>query len=58
MFFDSALRQGPKGKIIVGVGVVFVSPNDRVLPRVFSLTESCFNYVVEYSALLIALELA
>jgi len=26
MFFDGASRTGPKGKIIVGVGVVFISP--------------------------------
>jgi len=58
MFFDSALRIGPKGKIIARVGVVFVSPENRVLPRAFSLTEFCSNNVAEYNALLIGLQLA
>ena len=26
MFFDGASRIGPKGKIVVGVGVLFISP--------------------------------
>jgi len=26
MFFDGASRIGPEGKIIAGVGVVFISP--------------------------------
>ena len=37
MFFDGASRIGPKGKIIAGVGV-FISPQNHVLPRAFSLT--------------------
>ena len=35
MFFDDASRTGPTGKIVVGVGVVFVSPSDNILPRAF-----------------------
>ena len=58
MFFDGASRIGPKGKIIAGVGVVFISPQNHVLPRAFSLTESCSNNVAEYNALLIGLQLA
>ena len=58
MFFDGASRIGPKGKIIAGVGVVFISPQNHVLPRAFSLTESCSNNVTEYNALLIGLQLA
>ena len=52
MFFDGASRIGPKGKFIAGVGVVFISPQNHVLPRAFSLTESCSNNVAEYNALL------
>jgi len=37
IFFDGASRTGPKGKIIAGVGVVFVPPQNHVLPRAFSL---------------------
>jgi len=37
---------------------VFVSPNDHVLPRAFSLTESCSNNVAEYNALITSLQLA
>jgi len=29
MFFDGASRMGPKGKIIAGVGVVFISPQNH-----------------------------
>jgi len=57
MFFDGASRIGPKGRIITGVGVVFISPQNHVLPRAFSLTESCSNNVAEYNALLIGLQL-
>ena len=58
MFFDGVSRIGPKGKIIAGVGVVFISPQNHVLPRAFSLTESCSDNVAEYNALLIGLQLA
>ena len=44
--------------IIARVGIVFISPENHVLPRAFSLTEPCFNNVVEYNALLIGLQLA
>ena len=50
IFFDRASRISPKDKIITGVGVVFILPQNRVLPRAFSLTESCSNNVAEYNA--------
>ena len=37
---------------------MFISPQNHVLPRAFSLTESCSNNVAEYNALLIGLQLA
>jgi len=55
-FFDRASRMGSKGKIITGVGVVFVLSNVHVLSRAFSLTEACSNNVAEYNALLIGLQ--
>jgi len=58
MFFDGASRTDPTGKNIAGVVVVFVSPENHVLPCVFSLTESCSNNVVEYNILLIGLQFA
>ena len=58
MFFDESSRIVPKGMIIAGVGVVFISPQNHVLPRVFSLMEPCSNNVAEYNALLIGLQLA
>jgi len=58
VFFNGASRTGPKGKIIAGVGVVFVSPKNHVLSRALSLTMPCFNNVAEYNALLIGLQLA
>ena len=55
IFFDGASRTGPKGKIIASVGVVFMSPQNHILPRAFSLTTPCSNNVAEYNALLISL---
>jgi len=49
MFFDRASRIGPKGKIIAGVGMVFVSPQNHVLSRAFSLTTPCSDNVAEYN---------
>ena len=40
------------------MGVVFISSQNHVLPRAFSLTEPCSNNVAEYNALLIGLQLA
>jgi len=57
MFFDGASRMDHKGKIVAGVGVC-VLPHNLVLPRTFSLTESCSNNVAEYNTLLIGLRLA
>ena len=37
---------------------MFISPQNHVLPRAFSLTESCSNNVAVYNALLIGLQLA
>ena len=48
MFFDGALRTSPKGKIIAGIGVVFISPQNHVLLRAFSLTEPFSNNVAKY----------
>ena len=58
IYFDGASRTGPKGKIIAGVGVVFTSPQNHILPRAFSLTTPYSNNVAEYNALLIGLQLA
>ena len=58
MFFDSASRTGPIGKIIARVGVVFVSPEKHVLPCAFSWTEPCSNNVAEYNTLFMGLQLA
>jgi len=55
MFFDGASRTGSNDSIVTGVGVVFISPHNHVLPRAFSLTEPCSNNVAEYNALLIGL---
>ena len=44
-FFDGASRIGPKGKIIASVGVVFISPQNHVLPRAFSLTAVSYTHL-------------
>jgi len=58
LFFDGASRTGPRGHVIVGAGVVLVSPQNYVIPRTFSLTEPCSNNVAEYNALLIGIQIA
>jgi len=57
MFFDGASRKDLKCKIIAGAGVVFVSSENHVLSRAFSLMESYSNNIAEYNALLIGLQL-
>ena len=56
--FDGASRTGPRGNVIAGVGVVFVSPQNHVIPRAFSLTEPCSKNVAEYNALSIGMQIA
>ena len=56
MFFDGASRTGPECKIITGVEIVFISPENHVLPRAFSLTELYSNNVADYNVLLIGLQ--
>jgi len=58
LFFDGASRTEPKDKVVTEVGVVFISPENHVLPRAFSLTEPYSNKVAEYNALLIGLQIA
>jgi len=57
-FFDGASRTISEGNIVAGVGVVLIFPHNYVIPRTFSLTESCSNNVSEYNALLIGMQLA
>src|SRR3954470_11366129 len=57
MYFDGASRTIPRAGLVAGVGVVFISPHNHVIPRAFSLTESCTNNVAEYNTLLIGLQL-
>jgi len=49
---------GPRGNVIAGVGVVFVSPQNYVISHAFSLTEPCSNNVAEYNVLLIGMQIA
>ena len=58
LFFDGASSTRPKGKVVAGVRVVFISPENHVLPRAFSLTEPYSSNVAEYNALLSGLHLA
>jgi len=58
LFFDDASRIGPIRNIVAVVGVVLVSPQNYVIPRVFSLTEPCSNNITKYNALLIRMQLA
>ncbi|CAM9002129.1 unnamed protein product [Rhodiola kirilowii] len=51
MFFDGAARRD-------GAGVVFVSPENHLLPFSFTLTQLCSNNMAEYQALLLGLQMA
>lgn len=57
-FFDGAARMGQREKVIVGAKVVCISPEDDVLPFVYSLTKPCSNNVAEYNAVIIRLQIA
>src|SRR2546430_10702275 len=57
MYFDGASRTIPRAGLVAGVGVVFISPQNHIIPRAFYLTEPCSNNVAEYNALLIGLHL-
>ncbi|XXG68190.1 hypothetical protein AAC387_Pa06g1334 [Persea americana] len=58
MYFDCATRTNEKGKLISGIGILFVRPNKYMIPHAFSLLEPCSNNEAEYQALIIRLELA
>ncbi|CAM8893133.1 unnamed protein product [Rhodiola kirilowii] len=53
MFFDRAARRDG-----AGAGVVFVSPENHLLPFSFTLTQLCSNNMAEYQALLLGLQMA
>src|SRR3954466_7134575 len=56
MYFVGASRTIPRAGLVARVGVVFISPQNHVIPRAFSLTKPCTNNVAEYNALLIGLQ--
>ena len=58
LFFNGASRTNPEVNIIVGVGVVLISPHNYVIPRAFSLMEPCSNNISKYNVLLIGMQLA
>ncbi|GKV04930.1 hypothetical protein SLEP1_g17015 [Rubroshorea leprosula] len=53
LYFDRASRRDG-----AGVGVVFVTPKNEVIPFSFSLREQCSNNVAEYQALIASWEMA
>ncbi|XP_020245348.1 uncharacterized protein LOC109823478 [Asparagus officinalis] len=58
LYFDGAARTSSTSQVIARVGVVFISPQNHILPRAISLTEPCSNNVAEYNALLVGLDIA
>ncbi|XP_020263320.1 uncharacterized protein LOC109839302 [Asparagus officinalis] len=58
LYFDGAAMISSTGRVIAGVGVVFISPQNHILPRAISLTEPCSNNMAEYNALLVGLDIA
>ncbi|XXG72997.1 hypothetical protein AAC387_Pa07g1981 [Persea americana] len=57
MYFDGATRTNEIGKLISGIGILFVSPPKYMIPHSFSLLEPCSNNAAEYQALIVGLEL-
>ena len=53
MYFNGACRQSGSG-----TGVVFITPNEGVIPYSFTLTSAVSNNSAEYEALIIGLEIA
>ncbi|XP_074299447.1 uncharacterized protein LOC141630550 [Silene latifolia] len=51
MYFDGAARQD-------GAGVVFVTPQNHLMPYAFTLTQLCMNNMAEYQALILGLQMA
>ena len=58
MHFDEATRTNEFGEIVLGVGIIFCSPERKYIPYSFSLLGPCSNNAVEYTALIMGLELA
>ena len=58
MYFDGATGTNEKGKLISGIGILFVSPDKYTIPHAFSLLEPCSNNAAEYQALILGLGLA
>ena len=50
-------RTGPRGNVIARVGVVLISPQNYIIPHVFSLPDPCSNNVVEYNDFLIGVQI-
>ena len=48
LFFDGASRTNSEGNIVIGVGVVLISPHNYVIHHAFSLTKPCSNNISEY----------
>ena len=57
MCFDGATRTNENGKVISGVGILFVTPDRYMIPCAFSLLEPCSYNVTEYQALILGFEL-
>ncbi|XP_074299136.1 uncharacterized protein LOC141630170 [Silene latifolia] len=53
MYFDGAARQDG-----TGAGVVFVTPQNHLMPYAFTLTQLCTNNMAEYQALIFGLQMA
>ncbi|XP_074283429.1 uncharacterized protein LOC141607979 [Silene latifolia] len=53
MYFDGAARQDR-----AGAGVVFVTPQNHLMPYAFTLTQLCTNNMAEYQALILGLQMA
>ena len=58
MHFNGATQTNEFGEKVSGVGINFCSPKIIYIPHFFSLLEPCSNNRVEYTALIMGLELA
>ena len=58
LYFNGASRKTSNGTILVGAGLVFISPDNQMIPYSFIIRDVCTNNEAEYQALIIGLEIA
>lgn len=58
LFYDGASRMAPKEKMVIWLGVVFVSPQNHIISWAHLLIKLCSNNVTKNSTLLVGLTIS